>query len=73
MTDRTCDGAFYAIMDDYNSGVEPLENWATGDIVRLINVLDAELQRRADEESAAQHQSDYGQVYDRNSEDDHCA
>ncbi len=40
---------FYALMDRYNSGVEPLESWETADIVALIRILDAVLQQRHDE------------------------
>lgn len=36
----------YALMDCYNGMIEPIESWATGDIVKLIRLLDAELQRR---------------------------
>ncbi len=39
----------YQILDEYNSGVEPIENWGTNDIVEMIRLLDAELQRRHDE------------------------
>lgn len=38
---------FDALMARYNSGIEPLENWETADLVRLVNAADAELQNRA--------------------------
>lgn len=37
---------FYALLDTYSGGVEPLESWTTRDIVRLVELGDAELQRR---------------------------
>lgn len=37
---------FYDLMDKYNSGIEPLESWETRDLVRLIEIADAELQGR---------------------------
>lgn len=39
----------YELLDLYNGGIEPLENWATADIVKLGYALDAELQLRHDE------------------------
>lgn len=42
---------FYSLMDKYNSGVEPLQNWTTVDIVALIDASDAELQNRAPPDS----------------------
>jgi len=41
--------SFDSIIDRYNAGVEPLENWLTADIVNAIRLLDAELQQRHDE------------------------
>lgn len=38
---------FDALLDKYNNGVEPLSNWTTPDLVRLIDAVDAELQDRA--------------------------
>jgi hypothetical protein len=38
---------FSELLDTYNGGVEPLESWTTRDIVRLVELGDAELQRRA--------------------------
>lgn len=49
---------FDSIIDRYNSGVEPLENWTTADIVSAVRLLDAELQRRHDESSAAAYAAD---------------
>ena len=45
--------SFDSILDRYNSGVEPLENWLTADIVNAIRLLDAELQARYDEEKSS--------------------
>jgi hypothetical protein len=38
---------FDDIIDLYNQGLEPLENWATADLVRLQLAVDVELQSRA--------------------------
>jgi len=35
------------IFDKYNAGIEPLDNWATEDLVELVELLDQELQSRA--------------------------
>ena len=45
--------SFDSIIDRYNAGVEPLENWTTADIVSAIRLLDAELQARYDEEKSS--------------------
>lgn len=37
---------FDELLDKYNDGMEPLENWTTHDLVRLSSVVDAELQVR---------------------------
>lgn len=37
---------FGELVERYNRFIEPLENWATQDIVELIEVLDCELQQR---------------------------
>jgi hypothetical protein len=40
-------------MDRYNDGIEPLQNWATEDLVELETLVNAELQdryRREDDE-----------------------
>lgn len=42
---------FDELMDKYNSGIEPLENWTTVDIVKLIDAADTELQNRAPPDS----------------------
>jgi hypothetical protein len=42
---------FYDLIDKYNQGIEPLENWTTVDLVALIDAVDAELQRRAPPDS----------------------
>lgn len=39
-------GRFYELMDKYNSGTEPLSSWETRDLVRLVQIADAELQNR---------------------------
>ena len=38
--------SFYDLLDKYNEGVEPIENWLTEDLVRVVELIDAELQRR---------------------------
>lgn len=38
---------FYDLLDKYNKGLEPLENWITADLVKLIDAADTELQNRA--------------------------
>lgn len=40
---------FWELVERYNRFIEPLENWATQDIVELIEVLDCELQQRTPE------------------------
>lgn len=42
---------FYDLLDKYNKGLEPLENWITADLVKLIDAADAELQNRAPPDS----------------------
>lgn len=48
---NSAQAAFDALMDKYNSGIEPLENWTTADIVALIDAADTELQNRAPPDS----------------------
>lgn len=43
---------FDELMEKYNSGIEPLENWTTADIVKLIDAADTELQNRAPPDSS---------------------
>lgn len=38
--------AFYHLLDFYNDGNEPLENWMTEDLTQLANIIDAELRSR---------------------------
>lgn len=38
--------SFYDILDRYNTGIDPLENWLTEDLVHVVELIDAELQRR---------------------------
>lgn len=38
--------AFDKLLDFYNSGTEPLDNWNTSDLVKLMTAVDAELQER---------------------------
>lgn len=42
---------FYDLLDKYNKGLEPLENWITSDLVKLIDAADTELQNRAPPDS----------------------
>ena len=39
---------FDEIIDENSGGIEPLQNWTSGHIIRLMRALDAELQDRAD-------------------------
>lgn len=43
---------FDRVLEHYNEGIEPLENWDTADLVALGHAIDAELQARADMEQA---------------------
>ena len=38
---------FYALLDKYGNAPEPLSNWITEDLIRLMEAIDAELQERA--------------------------
>lgn len=40
---------FDDVLAHYTEGLEPLENWTAEDLLRLRRSLDAELQRRYDE------------------------
>lgn len=42
---------FYDLLDKYNKGLEPLENWTSADLVTLIDAADTELQNRAPPDS----------------------
>lgn len=42
---------FYDLLDKYNNGVEPLSNWTTEDLIKLMDAIDAELQDRAPPDS----------------------
>ena len=44
MEDRQME--FYALLDSYNQGIEPLENWTTEDLVKLATLIDTEIQNR---------------------------
>lgn len=46
--------SFYNLLDKYNAGVEPISNWTTEDLVKLIDVVDAELQNRTPPDSTYQ-------------------
>jgi hypothetical protein len=37
---------FYALLDAYSDGTEPLENWDTQDLSDLQDIVNAELQDR---------------------------
>jgi hypothetical protein len=37
---------FDELLDQYSQGDEPLENWATRDVVKLAHIADSELQAR---------------------------
>jgi hypothetical protein len=42
---------FYDLLDKYGNLPEPLSNWTTEDLIRLIDAVDAELQNRAPPDS----------------------
>lgn len=42
--------AFYALLDKYSKGIEPLSNWTSVDLVALVDAVDVELQNRAPED-----------------------
>jgi len=37
---------FYALLDKYNQGTEPLSSWESFDLARLEQIIDAELAER---------------------------
>lgn len=37
---------FDNLLDAYNQGNEPLENWQTDDLIKLLDAIDRELQNR---------------------------
>lgn len=43
---------FYDLLDKYGNAPEPLENWTTEDLLKLIEAVDAELQNRAPPDSS---------------------
>lgn len=43
---------FYGLLDKYGSLPAPLEGWTTADLVRLIDIIDGELQNRAPPDSS---------------------
>lgn len=51
---------FDRVLEQYNEGIEPLENWDTADLVALGHAIDAELQARADMEQAIGESEDEG-------------
>ena len=78
------DADFEDIILDYTDtyDVTPLEDWSTADLVALIELADAEIQRRAheamedfSEDSQTNYAQDYDQdqVYDTGEEDGHEA
>jgi hypothetical protein len=42
---------FFDLLDKYNNGVEPLNNWITEDLIKLLDAIDMELQNRAPPDS----------------------
>lgn len=42
---------FYSLLDKYSNGIEPLSNWTTEDLIKLMDAIDAELQNRAPPDS----------------------
>ena len=49
---------FDSLLQQYNSGHEPLENWTTEDLVKLLDSIDRELQSRGERVSTLD-SSDY--------------
>lgn len=45
-------GAFYALLDKYGNLPEPLCNWITEDLIKLMDAIDMELQDRAPPDSS---------------------
>lgn len=41
---------FYALLDQYSGGDEPLENWTDGDLLSLIAAVTVELMGRVQED-----------------------
>ena len=52
MTEDTNQDKFYALLDLYNEGTEPLESWTTEDIELLIAICEVELYGRRETDSA---------------------
>lgn len=44
----TRQATFDALIADYNQGVEPLESWTTIDLATLSELIDQEIQARAE-------------------------
>lgn len=42
---------FDRLLEDYNNGIEPLGNWATDDLIKLLDAVDRELQYRGEQAS----------------------
>lgn len=38
--------ALYDLFEKYNGGIEPIESWTSKDLVKVVDLIDAELQRR---------------------------
>lgn len=42
---------FYDLLDKYSNGIEPISNWITEDLIKLMDAIDSELQNRAPPDS----------------------
>lgn len=42
---------FYDLLDKYSNGIEPISNWTTEDLIKLMDAIDSELQNRAPPDS----------------------
>lgn len=49
---------FDSLLDSYNAGNEPLENWRTEDLIKLLDAIDRELQNRNQEPAQFQIEDD---------------
>lgn len=53
---------FDEIIDQYAGGIEPLQNWTSGHLVRMMRAIDAELQERAESARLVNPGIDYYQI-----------
>jgi hypothetical protein len=51
LTEKLMQNEFFDLLDKYGNLPEPLENWTTEDLIRLMDAIDMELQNRAPPDS----------------------